>query len=231
MQPPSEAVMEVQSVPSLILPQPSVSETSQPFKNIAQSQTTPVTTSNVPNPPKLTPPILLKDEGLSINLHTSRPLPARADEVSSLINVDSPIADFYEMEREDKHLSQQSPKYSRIPSTGKRATVMDVAQALYDQSSKQALDTVDKIGPNSDSPRLGGSNRPRTALPFIANGEKGKLKYSSIILPPLKEEATPVPSPAGSLSRVPGNSQKQTSGASFTPSTLNKEHIQSGAWS
>lgn len=228
--------MEVQPVLSLIPPQSLVSETSQPFQNIAQSQ---IATSNaVPNPSKLAPPILLRDEGLSINLHISRPLPAQADEVSSPINVDSPIADLYEMGREDKHSSQQSPKHSRIPSTGKRATVMDVAQALHDQSSKQALDTVDEIGPNSDSPKLAGSTRPRTALPFMANGEKRKSsyeKYSSIILPPLKEEATPVPSLAGSLSRVPDHSQKQTFGdPSFqlplAPSTLNKVHIQSGAW-
>jgi hypothetical protein len=145
-------------------------------------------------------------------------LSTRVDGDSTILDADSPVANLHDkVQREDRSSSQQSPKHSRIPSTGKRATVMDVAQALH-ESSNHATNTVDrfeKISSNPDPSPSAKLNRPQNTLPFAVNAEKRKSsyeKYSAIILPPLKEEATPVPSPAGSLSRMPGDTQRQTFG-------------------
>jgi len=95
-------------------------------------------------------------------------------------------------------------KHSRIPSTGNRPTVMEVAQALNSL-------------PN-DKQEVQPSNIPATTMqdilisPTPVSGPKVSLsqaqaekrrsnyeRYSAIILPSLPEEATPVSSPAGTL--------------------------------
>lgn len=221
VQSPPEVEVHIQSPVISQLLAPKASQ----VKNEAPSKPTPATSLNdVPKP--------LKDEEISTKIYTSPALSTRAEAVSSSPSVSSPISDLYETEKEDRHAVQLSPnsKHSRIPSSGKRATVMDVAQALHEQSSKQGLDTVDEIRTNSNPPAI---PKPRPALPFAANGEKRKSsyeKYSSIILPPLKEETTPVPSPAGTLSRAPGDTQRQTLESGHLPSNppTNTSYVHSG---
>lgn len=107
-------------------------------------------------------------------------------------------------------------KQARIPSTGNRATVMEVAQALNDTVGTQPQDPEPLAEPNAlpepvplvgspiseDLPPLPEPNaRPR---PNIAQLQAEKRRstyerYSAVIMPPLKEEATPTPSPAGTF--------------------------------
>lgn len=101
-----------------------------------------------------------------------------------------------------------SPRHNRIPSTGKRATVMEVAQALQEFSVEEEEEApapkpaspeilVKEEEPEPPQARL----RP---LPSPGNAEKPKSsfeRYSMIALPPLKEEATPTPTPVGTLTR------------------------------
>ena len=110
-----------------------------------------------------------------------------------------------------KERSNQPPsqvKHSRIPSTGNRPTVMEVAQALN--------------SPPNDEQEVQPSNSPATpvqetiifptSVPLSKNSlsqaqaEKRRSnyeRYSAIILPSLPEEATPVSSPAGTLKTTP----------------------------
>jgi len=124
----------------------------------------------------------------------------------------------------DQH-EERSPtpgRHTRIPSTGNRATVMHVAQALSDQHHQSLSIGIENQAQPHSGPRLALEQntvktvelikpsivtRPKAITPPIMQAEKRKStyeKYSAIILPPLKEEATPVPSPAGSLLRGAG---------------------------
>lgn len=89
-------------------------------------------------------------------------------------------------------------RHSRIPSTGNRPTVMDVALALsaVPGSVSSHADTV----PSGVSAREEMS--PVLVGPPSAEKRKSSYdKYSSIIMPPLLEVATPIPSPANTLGR------------------------------
>ncbi|KAF9819179.1 hypothetical protein IEO21_02350 [Rhodonia placenta] len=117
-------------------------------------------------------------------------------------------------------------RHARIPSTGNRATVMDVAQVFQESVIHQpALTPVsaeplsvpqgDAIGPTAEQDQEDGGKLDVTSL--VANwgtkngagrpdapSEKRKSsfeRYSAIVMPPLVEEKTPVPSPAGTLAR------------------------------
>ncbi|RPD78315.1 hypothetical protein L226DRAFT_567972 [Lentinus tigrinus ALCF2SS1-7] len=139
-----------------------------------------------------------------------------------------------------------SPRHARIPSTGNRATVMDVAQAfteaLHHPPSSPVVDSPAEVHGPSRPPSLGashatkapeeeGKNEPPSVRNMVVNWgprsggtngapthgsqstsrtttitapplEKRKSsyeKYSAFIMPPLAEERTPVPSPAGTL--------------------------------
>lgn len=107
--------------------------------------------------------------------------------------------------------SPSSPvKHTRVPSTGNRATVMEVAQALLDHPAhdhiSKDIDIGPKTIPNLDrEPSLTAEAIPKPRPLFQIQAEKRKSsyeKYSAIILPSLKEEATPTPSPAGTLTRI-----------------------------
>lgn len=83
-------------------------------------------------------------------------------------------------------------KHGRIPNTRNRATVMDVAQALSE--AQQGNDCA--LSPPAP-----------TIPPLSSQAEKRKSsveKYSSFTMPPLKEEKTPVSSPAGTLAKSSG---------------------------
>lgn len=106
-------------------------------------------------------------------------------------------------------------RHSRIPSTGNRATVMDVAQVLQEQFSSDSAPTTPKVEeppveevpeaiPRLDVKSLVSSWGTGNSLPSPVSAEKRKSsyeKYSAFVLPPLVEEKTPVSSPANTLSR------------------------------
>jgi hypothetical protein len=95
----------------------------------------------------------------------------------------------------------------RIPSTGNRITVMEVSQSLNDfvnsHSPLESCATSISIAHEPVSP-VEVSSSSRTIRSQI-QAEKRKSayeKYSAITLPPLKEEATPTQTPAGTLTRI-----------------------------
>jgi hypothetical protein len=92
-------------------------------------------------------------------------------------------------------------KLSRTPSTGSRPTVMEVAQALKNQAEKVPFSPIgDEIGSTSNETSEIPSN-PRGSLSQMQAEKRRSTyeRYSAIILPPLKEEETPTPTPAGTL--------------------------------
>ncbi|KAG1870181.1 hypothetical protein DFJ58DRAFT_42596 [Suillus subalutaceus] len=94
--------------------------------------------------------------------------------------------------REERAVSPSLMKHGRIPNTRNRATVMDVAQAMSE--AQQGNDCA--LSP--PAPRI---------PPLNSQAEKRKSsveKYSSFTMPPLKEEKTPVSSPAGTLAKSSG---------------------------
>jgi hypothetical protein len=93
---------------------------------------------------------------------------------------------------EERAISPSLIKNGRISNTRNRATVMDVAQALSEvqQGNDSAL--------SPPAPRI---------PPLSSQAEKRKSsveKYSSFTMPSLKEEKTPVSSPAGTLAKSSG---------------------------
>ncbi|KAI0769641.1 hypothetical protein BD413DRAFT_477512 [Trametes elegans] len=140
-------------------------------------------------------------------------------------------------------------KHTRIPSTGNRATVMDVAQVFsevlqatspvatspddtqrplppppVDVAAAKAKDeneeeeeayeppSVKNLVANW-GPRSNGS-APTPAPPQLERRKSNYDKYSAFVMPPLKEEKTPAPSPAGTLAR---------SGAAPIPEVVKQE--------
>lgn len=99
-------------------------------------------------------------------------------------------------------------RHSKIPSTGNRATVMDVVQVLNTQSPEP--EPASEAQPRSLMPAA--ANQLRNLTLSVVHMEKRKSsqeKYSAIILPPLKEETTPTASPAGTLSHATSNIHRQ----------------------
>ncbi|GLB37538.1 hypothetical protein LshimejAT787_0405890 [Lyophyllum shimeji] len=138
----------------------------------------------------------------------SAPVPGKASEfkVHTQAPPHSPLLD-----KQGPSYESHPTKHTRIPSTGNRATVMEVAQAL---SESEALQTPEKPPALPDSPQTMVPNRPRSLAPLPVHAEKRRSsyeKYSSLMLPPLKEETTPVTTPAGTLSREEGAAQQMVS--------------------
>lgn len=102
--------------------------------------------------------------------------------------------------------SPPSPKHTRIPSTGNRALVMDVAQALNEyNSSFSSEDTKpqEEIKSPVLEPTLEPIARPR-ASPALERRRSSYDRFSVVsVMPPLKEEATPNGTPFGTLNRIP----------------------------
>ncbi|KAL4260612.1 Gelsolin-like domain-containing protein [Pleurotus pulmonarius] len=115
--------------------------------------------------------------------------------------------------RQDRQ--QQEPlKHVRIPSTGNRATVMDVAQAFNEHTHPpQSLSPAAEAKVVEPPPPVPSSPKPplipRILPPMQAEKRKSSYeRYSAITLPPLPEETTPTPTPAGSLIRHAKDSSK-----------------------
>ncbi|KAG1766953.1 hypothetical protein EDD22DRAFT_950281 [Suillus occidentalis] len=90
---------------------------------------------------------------------------------------------------EERAVSPPPAKHGRIPSTGNRATVMDSPPA-----------------PRNPPP----SSQTEKRKPSVE-------KYSSFMMPPLKEEKTPVSTPAGTLAKSSGNTLLDSKIASECP--------------
>lgn len=97
--------------------------------------------------------------------------------------------------REERSVLPSPMKHGRIPSTGNRALVMDVAQALNEA----------QLGNDDDSAMGPLSLRTMSLSPQTEKRKSSFEKYSSFMMPPLKEEKTPVSSPAGTLAKSSGN--------------------------
>ncbi|KAI3618752.1 gelsolin repeat [Moniliophthora roreri] len=100
-------------------------------------------------------------------------------------------------------------RHTRIPSTGNRATVMDIAQA-FDQESVQApkteSPTQEEQQPTMEvtSPISSSADESSRQSVFPVTLERRRSvfeKFSAPSLPPLKEESTPISSPAATLAR------------------------------
>ncbi|KAI0675065.1 hypothetical protein C8Q78DRAFT_965332 [Trametes maxima] len=130
-------------------------------------------------------------------------------------------------------------KHTRIPSTGNRATVMDVAQAFNEvlQTTSPSSTSPTEHKPLSPPPTVNASPasqassqeekeayEPPSVRNLVANWgprsndapsavtapplERRRSsydKYSAFVLPPLAEEKTPTPSPAGTLKGSPAS--------------------------
>lgn len=127
--------------------------------------------------------------------------------------------------------SEKSPitpvRHGRIPSTGNRATVMDVALALSEHEAQAQTSTTEIVDQptNQTQPKLRiesptAREDDEMEEPLVKPGVKSMVanwgprngasspvekrkssyeKYSAFVLPPLAEERTPVASPAGTL--------------------------------
>lgn len=132
---------------------------------------------------------------------------------------------FNQEDKQGRSPSTPPGRHTRIPSTGNRATIMDVAQAWSKQSVRPPSTTVDaEVADDTmqnESPEMIESlaeaiPRPRQMTPPNVQAEKRKSsyeKYSAIILPSLPEEKTPAQSPAGTLSRSGVQDQPEQRGA------------------
>jgi hypothetical protein len=115
-------------------------------------------------------------------------------------------------------------RHSRIPSSGQRATVMDVAQALQEHEQHIRESSLTPEPELSDVPDTTMNvqvddeidETPRTDVQAVIAGWGRNIgstvqqaerrrstydRYSVTTLPPLLEEKTPIPTPQGSLSR------------------------------
>ena len=125
-----------------------------------------------------------------------------------------------EIKQEDKpDRSPSTPlsprNHTRIPSTGNRATVMDVAHAWNEQrvalpyaiaDSETAAAHQEEISQDESPAAIEklaeAMPQPRKMIPMQVEQRKSSYeKYSAVILPPLLEEKTPASSPASTLPR------------------------------
>ncbi|KAF9066151.1 hypothetical protein BDP27DRAFT_1331038 [Rhodocollybia butyracea] len=130
----------------------------------------------------------------------SRPARAESSERSPASPLNHPASKY--------PFDQNSPttpsRHSRIPSTGNRATVMDVAQTFAEPDKTQS--PVDEISSSPEPPDepeplppLKHTLRQNVPPPLI---ERRRSSYNSAVtLPPLQEEATPAQTPSGTLTR------------------------------
>ena len=97
----------------------------------------------------------------------------------------------------------------RIPSTGSRITVMEVSQSLNDFVNSQSPLPVESCATSISSAyepvspvEIASSSRTTRSQIQAKKRKSAYEKYLAITLPPLKEEATPTQTPAGTLTRI-----------------------------
>ncbi|KAK7005621.1 hypothetical protein R3P38DRAFT_3038596 [Favolaschia claudopus] len=107
------------------------------------------------------------------------------------------------------------------PSSAGRPTVMDMAQALADPPRKLSPTPPPPPPPVEDEPAELPAARPRAVIPNTSSqNRRSSYDRYSFVLPPLKEEATPDPTPVSTLTRAVGNSFAQPD-FDFVSSKLN----------
>ena len=167
----------------------------------------------------------LTDEGGSASATSHNPLPAISRTTPPPLVAPRPTTPASPSSGLDE-LPMTPSRHSRIPSTGQRATVMDVAQALQ-QHEQHIRETSWTPEPEPESQVMpdhtknlssddGIDETPRTDVKAaiagwgrtVASGnqqpERRRSSYDRFCvptLPPLVEEKTPVPTPQGSLSK------------------------------
>lgn len=111
-------------------------------------------------------------------------------------------------DRERRAVSPSPTRHTRIPSTGNRALVMDVAQALNEAAQQQDKDKGEK---EKEVATVSGVAPALTSVRQVpstdATGETRKPsyeRYSTIAMPPLTEERTPAASPVNTMARSVG---------------------------
>lgn len=113
-------------------------------------------------------------------------------------------------------------RHTRIPSTGNRALVMEVAQALNEaaQQGKEKEVTEITADPISGSNSILATREgPSTGLggPAAEKRKSSYERYSAIAMPPLAEERTPAASPVNTMSRSVGQNVLGDKVASESP--------------
>lgn len=195
-----------QPLPGMVPSKAPVDEANSPPERSPRSVLARPVTSNLPQNPNAEP--RSKPSGmLKQPLPNMAPPTAPSDEAnlpperSPRLDFARPVASTPMDARDSGAIVNASSKHNRIPSTGNRATVMDVAQALSEHSAVAGrLDvspTSIVLDPASTS--VMEPMKSRSTIP----AEKRKSsyeRYSATVLPPLKEEATPTSSPSGTLS-------------------------------
>lgn len=124
-------------------------------------------------------------------------------------------------DKEQRTVPPSPTRHARIPSTGNRALVMDVAQALSEaaQQHGQEVEKETMAAPAASVHELGLGG---------AVGEKRKSsyeRYAAVAMPPLTEERTPVASPANTMPR--GVGQCVLGGEVASESPLSSLRVQS----
>lgn len=149
------------------------------------------------------------------NNANKRALPGLAA-VTSVVSPPSPPLTPPLAEKQDIK-SPSSPVRPRIPSTGSRPTVMDVAQSFNKGATHTSEPPKSPVFPrtarspvvsefNAEDP--GGWDEEiseRTITPAVMKAERRRSnyeKYSNFTLPVLPEEKTPAPSPMGTLTKA-----------------------------
>ncbi|KAJ7594408.1 hypothetical protein C8J56DRAFT_926702 [Mycena floridula] len=129
-------------------------------------------------------------------------------------------------------------RHARIPSTGNRPTVMDVAQVLNDPSVLTPPETDEELAPPMPEPVQPPISpkppvvRPQSVTSTIQSERRRSSyeKYSAIILPPLKEETTPLQSPAVTLSKSAGRAVEIPLDTEFIDKRLNESQSQQSSF-
>lgn len=123
--------------------------------------------------------------------------------------------------------SPSSPKHTRIPSTGNRALVMDVAQALNDYNANAANGSTTTTREEVKSPVAESVPEPAAKTRVSPSLERRRSSYDRFsvvsVMPPLKEEATPHGTPVGTLKQTPDTLYKEASLQKSGPKTGEKE--------
>ncbi|KAI0365644.1 hypothetical protein BV20DRAFT_953838 [Pilatotrama ljubarskyi] len=213
---------------------------SEPFASVRSTSPvsqypSPPSTQGRAIPPSAKPAVPVKPS-LDVVAPSAAAASGKASPVSPLLPPQPAKSPSVTPPQSSAHKPPASPaKHTRIPSTGNRATVMDVAQAFQevlqttsptstspvevkrgsppppaaaetkpaqkDDGEEEAYEppSVKNLVANW-GPRTNGASAALTA-PALERRKSSYEKYSAFVLPPLAEEKTPAPSPAGTLAR------------------------------
>ncbi|KAH9924883.1 uncharacterized protein B0H18DRAFT_908993 [Fomitopsis serialis] len=156
--------------------------------------------------PSASPPVANKPSQLS-QLVMPKSLVAPTQSIASPVTPNRGLTPSPTSQQAKEKPPASPGRHTRIPSTGNRALVMDVAQALAVQTALEQRQPREEqeaeVPPPPDVKIVAANWGPRNGT-ARADADKRKSsyeRYSAIMMPPLEEEKTPTPSPAGTLAR------------------------------